>query len=140
LFFTWEEYDFCLRAISAGWYILYDGSLRVFHMVAPEERVQWSAGRTKLFVRNRIIIGRKWRVPWPSLLPRMIGYLINGLLNRQFWATVRGIYDAFDLDQNLQKRNMTKDMRNYILSHEHQHHGWGFVRIRKNASKFRAGT
>jgi GT2 family glycosyltransferase len=138
LFFTWEEYDFCLRAINAGWHILYDGSLRVFHMVAAEERVQWSAGRTKLFVRNRLVIGRKWRAHWLSLLPRMIAYLINGALNSQFSATLQGIYDAFNLDQTLQKKSMTKDMQNYILAHEQRHRRWGFIRIRKNPSKTQA--
>ncbi len=35
LFFTWEEYDFCLKAISLGWRIRYDGSLERFHAGCP---------------------------------------------------------------------------------------------------------
>jgi GT2 family glycosyltransferase len=41
LFFTWEEYDFSLRAIALDWSILHAGSLAVIHNVSPEARIDW---------------------------------------------------------------------------------------------------
>jgi GT2 family glycosyltransferase len=60
LFFCWEEYDFCLRAIEQGWRIRYRGDIVVRHKVSPERRVVWSGSRWFHFVRNRLYIGRKW--------------------------------------------------------------------------------
>jgi len=42
LFFTWEEYDFALRAIAVGWRIEYRGDLTVLHRL---ERVVGRGGR-----------------------------------------------------------------------------------------------
>ena len=39
LFFCWEEFDFCLRAIERGWRIRYRGDIAVHHKVSPERRV-----------------------------------------------------------------------------------------------------
>lgn len=59
-FFTWEEYDFCLAAIALNWRIRYDGSLAVIHKVSPDARIGWNSTRMTYFVRNRLIIDRKW--------------------------------------------------------------------------------
>jgi len=80
-FFTWEEYDFCLAAIALNWRICYDGSLEVIHNVSPHARIAWSAARMTYFVRNRLIIGRKWGASWIALAPRIAGYLVKGALN-----------------------------------------------------------
>jgi GT2 family glycosyltransferase len=45
-FYTWEEYDFCLAAISLNWRVCYDGRLAVIHKVSPTARVPWNAART----------------------------------------------------------------------------------------------
>lgn len=78
LFFCWEEYDFCLRAIALGWRIGYRGDIVVRHKVTAERRVAWSGTRWFLFVRNRIHIERKWGASWAALAPRIAGYLIKG--------------------------------------------------------------
>ena len=78
LFFCWEEYDFCLRAIALGWRIGYRGDIVVRHKVSAERRVDWSGTRWFLFVRNRIHIERKWGASWITLAPRIAGYLIKG--------------------------------------------------------------
>lgn len=78
LFFCWEEYDFCLRAIALGWRIGYRGDIVVRHKVSRERRVDWSGTRWFLFVRNRIYIERKWGASWPALAPRIAGYLVKG--------------------------------------------------------------
>jgi GT2 family glycosyltransferase len=81
LFFCWEEYDLCLRAIQLGWRIRYHGELCVHHKVAPERRVEWTGTRWFCFVRNRLYIARKWGIGWPALAPRIAGYLVKGLRN-----------------------------------------------------------
>ena len=66
LFFCWEEFDFCLRAIERGWRIRYRGDIAVRHKVSPEQRVAWSGTRWFHFVRNRLYIERKWGAGWLS--------------------------------------------------------------------------
>jgi GT2 family glycosyltransferase len=53
LFFCWEEFDFCLRAIALGWRIRYRGDIVIRHKVSAEHRVAWSGTRWFYFVRNR---------------------------------------------------------------------------------------
>ena len=68
LFFCWEEFDFCLRAIALGWRVRYRGDIVVRHKVAAERRIGWSTARWFYFVRNRLYIERKLAVagsPWP---------------------------------------------------------------------------
>jgi GT2 family glycosyltransferase len=74
LFFTWEEFDFALRAIDQGWTLLHAGDIAVHHKLATQARVDWSARRWFLFVRNRLYIERKWRPPPVALLARAAGY------------------------------------------------------------------
>jgi GT2 family glycosyltransferase len=123
LFFTWEEYDFCLRAIALNWLVEYDGSLAVLHKVSPEARVSWSAERMRLFVRNRLMIARKWRASWFVLLPRMAGYLFKGVLNHRLGAAIAGICEAAGRDGQVEKRKMTLAMRRYLQQHDGRHRG-----------------
>jgi GT2 family glycosyltransferase len=123
LFFTWEEYDFCLSAISLGWLIRYDGSLAVIHKVAPEARVGWGGARTRYFVRNRLMIARKWGASWVSLLPRLAGYLLRGLWGRRLRPVLAGIADALRRDGTHQRRLMSPAMRAYLFRNETVHRG-----------------
>jgi GT2 family glycosyltransferase len=96
LFFTWEEFDFALRAIDQGWQLIHAGDIAVHHKLASEGRVDWSARRWFLFVRNRLYIARKWRPPLPALLARASAYGLKSVrlgLARQggsaIWAAFR---------------------------------------------------
>jgi GT2 family glycosyltransferase len=140
LFFTWEEYDFCLRAIALGWTISYAGSLQVLHGTCAEERVKWRAGRARLFVRNRLIIGRKWRAPWLFLLPRIIGYIASGAINRLLFASIIGVLQAISLDGNIMKHRMTPEMRIYIRENELRHRGPLYLRVKAEVLKLRLGV
>jgi GT2 family glycosyltransferase len=137
LFFTWEEYDFCLRAIARGWTISYAGSLRVLHKTSAEERVRWTAGRARLFVRNRLIIGRKWGSSWLSLMPRIIGYIATGAINRHFWDSVAGVFQAISMDGQLTKQQMTRQMCDYIRENESKHRGSLYRRVKSGVFKLR---
>ena len=92
LFFTWEEFDFALRAIDLGWQVLHAGDIAVHHKLARESRVEWSERRWFLFVRNRLYIARKWRTPMVLLLARAAAYELKSVrlgLARQAWVAVR---------------------------------------------------
>ena len=94
LFFCWEEYDFCLRAIARGWRVGYRGEIVVRHKVAAERRLAWSGTRWFLFVRNRIHIERKWGASWAALAPRIAGYLVKGARAGLLGQTRRAIAAA----------------------------------------------
>jgi GT2 family glycosyltransferase len=128
-FFTWEEYDFCLAAIALNWRICYDGSLEVIHNISPDARITWSAKRMTYFVRNRLIIGRKWGATWVALSPRIAGYLVKAMLNHQFRATVAGIREAFAAEIP-KRRKMPKAMRHYVQANETRHRGSWMDRLR----------
>ena len=81
LFFCWEEFDFCLRAINLGWRIRYRGDIAVRHKVSGERRFAWSATRWHYFVRNRLYIALKFGAAPFGLLPRFLGYGLKGARN-----------------------------------------------------------
>jgi GT2 family glycosyltransferase len=122
LFFTWEEYDFALRAIAAGWQIEYCGDLSVLHRLEQESRVRWQGGRTQLYVRNRLHIARKWGAGWVALAPRVAGYLVKGALNGSFKDAARGIAAAARMNESA-RRKMPAAMRRYVWEHEDRHRG-----------------
>ena len=91
LFFCWEEYDWCLRAIAGGWTVRYRGDIAVLHKVSPQRRVTWSSTRWFYYVRNRIYIERKHGGGWLGMTPRLAGYAVRGLRNGLFRQTVQGM-------------------------------------------------
>ncbi len=75
--FTWEEFDFALRAIARGWHLRYDGTLAVHHKRATAARIDWGNKRWFLYVRNRLYIARKWRRPAGVLAARATAYALK---------------------------------------------------------------
>lgn len=128
LFFTWEEYDFCLKAIALNWRISYAGSLAVIHKVSPEARLAWNNQRMRYFVRNRLIIGRKWGASWLTLSPRILCYLLKAARSGCLPAAWNGIKDAHGT--RAAPRRMTKAMRAYIHHNETNRRGSWFGRLK----------
>ncbi|HET9148819.1 MAG TPA: glycosyltransferase [Acetobacteraceae bacterium] len=120
LFFTWEEYEFSLRAIEAGWRIEHHGDLAVIHGVSPEARVEWSGVRWRQFVRNRLLIARDWNGAWGAA-PRALAYLAKGARDGRLSATIRAIDDARALAASRPRRSMTAPMRAYLWANEARH-------------------
>jgi len=118
LFFTWEEYDFALRAIALHWRISYAGSLAVIHKISPGARVRWQSERMRLFVRNRLMIARKWEVSWLQLLPRIIGYMLKAARNRKLSPALSGLFEAIMADLFLLKKSPVPHMRHYLRENE----------------------
>ena len=83
----------------------------------------------RYFVRNRLLIGRKWGASWVALTPRILAYLLKaaraGCLHAA-WAGVKTAYAA----KPAQRRTMPKPMRLYITRNEANLRGSWFDRLR----------
>ena len=130
LFFCWEEYDFCLRAIARGWQVRYRGDIAVRHKVSGQHRFAWSGTRWFYFVRNRLYIGRKMGVSWVGLAPRYLGYLLKGLRNGVAGQTLRALPAAVRLSRNVVPLAMPAAGRDYIAANDAAHRGSTLRRIR----------
>lgn len=130
LFFCWEEFDFCLRAIALGWCIRYHGDIAIRHKVSAEQRFTWSGTRWFYFVRNRLYIARKWGASWLSLAPRIAGYLIKGMRNGLLWQTLRALPASVRLSAPLAIRTLPPAARAYLHAHDTVHRGTLLSRIR----------
>jgi GT2 family glycosyltransferase len=114
LYFCWEEFDFCLRAIERGWRIHYCGDIVVRHKVCTEHRFTWSETRWFHFVRNRLYIGRKWSRGWLPLLPRYCFYLLKGARNGLLGQTLRALPAAIAMSRGLKAHHHSLDARRYL--------------------------
>lgn len=123
LFFCWEEFDFCLRAIALGWRVRYRGDIVIRHKVTPEQHVNWTAGRWFYFVRNRLYIERKRGHGWLALAPRMTGYLVKGVRNGLAAQTVQAILAAADMAPRNPSRMMPPAGTSYLTRNDRAHRG-----------------
>ena len=130
LFFCWEEYDFCLRAIALGWRVAYRGDIVVRHKVSAERRVAWSAARWFYFVRNRLHIARKWGASWPALAPRVGAYLLKGALSGQLGTSLTAVAAAARLDPGPPRR-LPRRARAYLHACDGIHRGGLARRLRR---------
>jgi GT2 family glycosyltransferase len=130
LFFCWEEFDFCLRAIALGWRVRYRGDIAVRHKVSPEQRCAWSGTRWFYFVRNRLYIARKWGHSWPSLAPRIVGYLLKGAHNAALGQTLHALRAAVSLSAGVEQRRLSAGARAYLRAADAVHRGSLLLRLR----------
>ncbi len=128
LFFCWEEFDFCLRAIALGWHIRYRGDIVVRHKVCAEQRVGWDDARWFYFVRNRIYIERKLDHSWFALLPRIAGYMVKGTCNGLPIKTLRAIRAAADMGPR-SRRPMSPHALSYLDSNDRAYRGSVWHRV-----------
>lgn len=131
LFFCWEEFDFCLRAIQRGWRIRYRGDLAVRHKVSAARRVAWSDARWFYFVRNRLYIGRKYGDSWVALASRLAGYLVRGLRQGMLWQTLRAVPAAARLAGGCLPVPLSPAARGYLARNDTAHRGGWLTRLRR---------
>ena len=131
LFFCWEEYDFCLRAIARGWRVRYRGDLVVRHKVSPERRFAWSGTRWFYFVRNRLYIGLKSDESWLALTPRILGYLAKGARNGVLVQTLRALPAARRLARQATPQALPPAARAYLAANDGAHRGSSLVRLKR---------
>ncbi len=130
LFFCWEEFDFCLRAIGRGWRVQYRGDIVVRHKVAAEQRVAWSGARWFYFVRNRLYVGHKSGACWFAMTPRYAGYLVRGLRNGMLRQTLRALLAAFALARRSERSPLSSEARSYLWRADGAHRGSPLTRLR----------
>lgn len=130
LFFCWEEYDFCLRAIALGWMIRYRGDIAVLHKVSPQQRVTWSSTRWYYYVRNRLYIERKHGGGWLAVAPRLAGYALRGLRNGLSRQTLHGITAGIRLARRAEIAPLPPSARAYLARTDGVHRGGLLGRLR----------
>ncbi len=130
LFFCWEEFDFCLRAVALGWRIAYRGDIVIRHRVTAERRVAWTGDRWFRFVRNRLYIARKTGAGWIGLMPRIAGYLVKGTRNRKLMATVAAIRAAGGMAVGVQPAPLPRAARAYLRRNDTAWRGGPWRRLR----------
>ncbi len=133
LFFCWEEFDFCLRAIALGWRVRYRGDIVIHHKVAPERRVTWTASRWFFFVRNRIYIERKLGRSRHALAPRIAFYLLKGFRNGLPVQTLRAIHAATRMAPGARPQPMPSASVSYLTRNDHAHRGSWLRRLTHEA-------
>jgi len=131
LFFCWEEFDFCLRAIALGWAIRYRGDIVIRHRVSGEQRVGWSDGRWFYFVRNRLYIERKLGHPWREIAPRAVAYLLKGLRNGLPMQTLRAFAAARQMAPRNAVRLMSEAGSLYLARNDQAHRGSLVSRLKR---------
>ena len=131
LFFCWEEYDFCLRAIARHWKIRYRGDLEIRHNVSPEHRVTWSGDRWFHHVRNRIYIGRKTGQSWLALAPRMAGYCLKAARNGHLRDTPRALWAAVRMARGVTRIDLPAEARDYLYRSDTALRGGILSRLRR---------
>jgi len=130
LFFCWEEFDFCLRAIALGWRIRYRGDIVVRHKVSAEQRVAWSDARWFYFVRNRLYIERKLGRTWREITPRAAGYLLKGVRNGLPLQTLRALHAAVEMSPRGGGRRMSEEVETYLRGNDRIYRGSILQRLR----------
>ena len=140
LFFCWEEYDFCLRAIAQGWRVRYRGDIVIRHKVSPERRVRWSGERWFHFVRNRIYIGRKAGGSWLGLTPRMVGYCVKAARNGCLRDTPRALLAAVRMARDVPPVALPETARAYLWRVDRAHRGGWMTRWRREVLAALPGT
>ena len=139
LHFCWEEFDFCLRAIEAGWRIRYHGDIQIRHKVSADRRCEWSETRWFYFVRNRLYIGRKWRASWLSLAPRFAGYLLKGARNGVLTQTLRALPAAVRLASAMPALRQSPATRAYLGRNDTNHRGQWLSRLTREGPRMLSG-
>ncbi len=131
LFFCWEEFDFCLRAIALGWWIRYHGDIVIRHKVSGERRVSWGGDRWFYFVRNRLHIERKHGRGWSVTGPRAAAYMLKGCRNRLLPQTLRAIVAARRMAPRGAARTLSRAAASYFDRNDQAHRGTILTRIRR---------
>jgi GT2 family glycosyltransferase len=130
LFFTWEEYDFSLRAIDQGWRLLHAGDIAVHHKLAIEGRVGWTGRRWFLFVRNRLYIERKWRPARAAMLGRAAAYGLKSLRVGLGAQGCKAVVAAFRMPLPEPPRRMSAEGRAYVRAADTAWRGGAWARLR----------
>lgn len=131
LVFTWEEFDFSLHAIAAGWRLLYAGDIAVHHKRASSGRVSWSGERWFLYVRNRIYIARKWHGSPRRLTLRLGAYALKSLRIGMSRQGFRGLYAGLTMPLGQPPARLDGAAESYLWETDGRWRGGFWQRLRR---------
>ncbi|MCB8881791.1 glycosyltransferase family 2 protein [Acidisoma cellulosilytica] len=131
LVFTWEEFDLSLRAIAAGWRLLYTGDIAVHHKRATAGRVQWNETRWFLYVRNRLYIARKWRGSTPAVICRAAAYALKSFRIGLPGQGLRGIRAGLSMALPDPPADLSKAAIAYLWESDGRWRGGFWQRLRR---------
>ncbi|HEX3982071.1 MAG TPA: glycosyltransferase [Acidisoma sp.] len=129
LTFTWEEFDFSLRAIERGWKLLYAGDIAVHHKRATAGRVHWGERRWFLYVRNRLYIARKWRTNPFELTLQILAYGARSWKIGLLRQGLMGIQAAFAMRIDVPQGRLTRAARRYLYETDGRWRGGFWQRL-----------
>jgi hypothetical protein len=97
LFFSWEEVDLSLKAMNAGYKIVYDPNIVVYHRIAKEKR---TSGDVYECLRLRNSLWVTWRyIPFcyacKESVARICGYLIKSIRKKCFIKMLLYLFMSF---------------------------------------------
>lgn len=130
LTFTWEEFDFALRAIDRGWRLHYAGDVAVHHKRATAGRVNWGENRWFLYVRNRLYIARKWRTPTVSLTLLAAAYMARSMKIGLSYQGISGIRAGLKMPLEAPARRLAPAAIRYLHETDGQWRGGIWQRLR----------
>ncbi|GAB0118605.1 glycosyltransferase family 2 protein [Acidisoma sp. 7E03] len=131
LFFTWEEFDFALRAIDRGWRLMHAGDLAVHHKLAMAARVGWEETRWFLYLRNRLYIARKWKTSRSALLLRVLAYSLRSLRIGLLAQGLAGMRAGLRLPLPEPARPLSVAAQDYLRITDTIWRGGPFARLRR---------
>jgi GT2 family glycosyltransferase len=134
LFFCWEEYDFCLRAIEKGWRIRYQGNIAVRHHAAREARVGWSGTRRFYFIRNRLYVGHKTGSGGIALAARFAVYALRGFRHGELAQALRALPAARRLAANAPRHALSAATLAYLKRNDSGYRGGLLDKLRAEFS------
>ncbi len=92
----------------------------------------WSWERTRLFIRNRLMLARKWNQSWLNLMPRICVYLLKAARDKRLTPALAGLFAAMSQDHLLIKRSMNPHMLFYVSRNETRLHENPFEYFRRH--------
>ena len=126
LFFYWEELDLSYQLIENGHHLVYDPSRSVMHKVAEETRISWNNDRYFFLVRNALYLEWKYYRNLIRFIPRVIGYLVKGIINRVFIQSLKALIFSITLIIRLpknQRHPLGKEAKQYIYENDEIYRG-----------------
>jgi GT2 family glycosyltransferase len=130
LFFFGEELDLSWSLISLGYEIRYVPEIAVRHKSSREQRIDWVHGRYYYNVRNMLYLTRKYFQDPAMLAAYVGGYLIKGLRNGLFMATLKGVWNGLRLGLDKDQRvYLGKAARSQIMEYEFEPRGSAWQRF-----------
>jgi hypothetical protein len=89
-----EELELSYKLINRGFRIIYCPSVRIFHKISPEARVEWSRDRYYYRMRNAIYLKYRFDGRFSSCLAVAAGYSVLGVASGYSRQALHALRDS----------------------------------------------